>query len=109
MSDRLIDQHVRRDEACQDANWHEVRSLQKQIDEITPERHGLLASARGKQHEYRPDEAAPRARPKDKIGTVDDVILGDNGQVTGLIIGVGGFLGAGEKMSPWRLRPFAQR
>ena len=51
----------------------------------------------------------PRARPKDKIGTVDDVILGDNGQVTGLIIGVGGFLGAGEKMSPWRLRPFARR
>ena len=34
---------------------------------------------------------------KDKIGTVDDVIVGDNGQVTGLIIGVGGFLGAGEK------------
>jgi hypothetical protein len=34
---------------------------------------------------------------KDKIGTIDDVILGDNGQVTGLIVGVGGFLGAGEK------------
>ena len=34
---------------------------------------------------------------KDKIGTVDDVIIGDNGQVAGLIIGVGGFLGAGEK------------
>ena len=34
---------------------------------------------------------------KDKIGTVDDVIIGDNGQMTGLIIGVGGFLGAGEK------------
>jgi len=34
---------------------------------------------------------------KDKIGTVDDVIIGDNGQVTGLIIGVGGFLGAGQK------------
>ena len=34
---------------------------------------------------------------KDKIGTVDDVIIGDNGQVTGLIIGVGGLLGAGEK------------
>jgi hypothetical protein len=34
---------------------------------------------------------------KDKIGTVDDVIVGDNGQLTGLIIGVGGFLGAGEK------------
>jgi sporulation protein YlmC with PRC-barrel domain len=34
---------------------------------------------------------------KDKIGTVDDVILSDSGQATGLIIGVGGFLGAGEK------------
>ncbi len=34
---------------------------------------------------------------KDKLGTVDDVIIGDNGQITGLIIGVGGFLGAGEK------------
>ena len=34
---------------------------------------------------------------KDKIGTVDDVIIGDNGQITGLVIGVGGFLGAGEK------------
>jgi sporulation protein YlmC with PRC-barrel domain len=34
---------------------------------------------------------------KDKIGTVDDVIISENGQVTGLIIGVGGFLGAGEK------------
>jgi sporulation protein YlmC with PRC-barrel domain len=34
---------------------------------------------------------------KDKIGTVDDVILNDSGQVTGLIIGVGGFLGTGEK------------
>jgi sporulation protein YlmC with PRC-barrel domain len=36
-------------------------------------------------------------RAKDKIGTVDDVILNDSGQTTGLIIGVGGFLGAGEK------------
>src|ERR1700761_4780056 len=34
---------------------------------------------------------------KDKIGTVDDVVLNDSGQATGLIIGVGGFLGAGEK------------
>jgi sporulation protein YlmC with PRC-barrel domain len=34
---------------------------------------------------------------KNKIGTVDDVILNDSGQATGLIIGVGGFLGAGEK------------
>jgi hypothetical protein len=28
---------------------------------------------------------------------VDDDILGDNGQATGLIIGVGDFLGVGEK------------
>jgi sporulation protein YlmC with PRC-barrel domain len=34
---------------------------------------------------------------KEKIGAVDDVIINDGGQVTGLIIGVGGFLGAGEK------------
>ncbi|HTW54304.1 MAG TPA: PRC-barrel domain-containing protein [Stellaceae bacterium] len=34
---------------------------------------------------------------KDKIGSVDDVIVNDNGQVTGFIVGVGGFLGAGEK------------
>lgn len=32
-----------------------------------------------------------------KIGTVDDVIINGHGQVTGLIVGVGGFLGAGEK------------
>jgi sporulation protein YlmC with PRC-barrel domain len=34
---------------------------------------------------------------KDKIGTVDDVIVNDRGQISGLIIGVGGFLGVGEK------------
>jgi sporulation protein YlmC with PRC-barrel domain len=34
---------------------------------------------------------------KDKIGSVDDVIVSDNGQVTGFMVGVGGFLGAGEK------------
>jgi sporulation protein YlmC with PRC-barrel domain len=34
---------------------------------------------------------------RDKIGGVDDVIVNDSGQVTGFIIGVGGFLGAGEK------------
>jgi sporulation protein YlmC with PRC-barrel domain len=32
-----------------------------------------------------------------KIGTVDDVLLDKAGKVTALIIGVGGFLGAGEK------------
>ena len=32
-----------------------------------------------------------------KIGKIDDVLVSDNGQVSALIIGVGGFLGAGEK------------
>src|SRR5215472_1305957 len=34
---------------------------------------------------------------KHKIGTVDDVIVNEGGRITGLIIGVGGFLGVGEK------------
>jgi sporulation protein YlmC with PRC-barrel domain len=34
---------------------------------------------------------------QDKIGSVDDVIVSDSGQVTGFMVGVGGFLGAGEK------------
>ncbi len=32
-----------------------------------------------------------------KVGAVDDVLLDKAGKVTGLVIGVGGFLGAGEK------------
>jgi sporulation protein YlmC with PRC-barrel domain len=32
-----------------------------------------------------------------KIGDVDDVLVDKSGKVTGLVIGVGGFLGAGEK------------
>ena len=32
-----------------------------------------------------------------KLGSVDDVLINDQGQVTGLVIGVGGILGAGEK------------
>ena len=36
--------------------------------------------------------------PKEsKIGDVDDVLIDKSGKVTGLVIGVGGFLGAGEK------------
>jgi len=36
--------------------------------------------------------------PKEsKIGTIDDVLIDKSGKVTGLVIGVGGFLGAGEK------------
>ena len=34
---------------------------------------------------------------KEKIGTVDDVIASDDGQIQAFIIGVGGFLGMGEK------------
>src|SRR4029453_5823700 len=32
-----------------------------------------------------------------KIGDVDDVLLGADGKITALVIGVGGFLGIGEK------------
>jgi sporulation protein YlmC with PRC-barrel domain len=32
-----------------------------------------------------------------KIGQVSDVLVGPNGQINTLIVGVGGFLGAGEK------------
>jgi len=31
------------------------------------------------------------------VGTIDDLILGSGGQVEGVILGVGGFLGVGEK------------
>lgn len=32
-----------------------------------------------------------------KIGDVEDVLVDKSGKITGLVIGVGGFLGAGEK------------
>jgi sporulation protein YlmC with PRC-barrel domain len=32
-----------------------------------------------------------------KIGEVDDVLVGKNGMVTGLVVSVGGFLGVGSK------------
>jgi sporulation protein YlmC with PRC-barrel domain len=32
-----------------------------------------------------------------KIGKIDDVLVSDSGQVSALVVGVGGFLGAGEK------------
>jgi sporulation protein YlmC with PRC-barrel domain len=36
--------------------------------------------------------------PKEsKIGDIDDVLVDSAGKVTGLVVGVGGFLGAGEK------------
>jgi sporulation protein YlmC with PRC-barrel domain len=36
--------------------------------------------------------------PKEtKIGDIEDVLLDKAGKVTGLVVGVGGFLGAGEK------------
>jgi sporulation protein YlmC with PRC-barrel domain len=42
-----------------------------------------------KQNVYDPKES--------KIGSIDDVLVDKSGKVTGLVIGVGGFLGAGEK------------
>jgi len=32
-----------------------------------------------------------------KVGTIEDVLITDQGQIRGLVIGVGGFLGVGEK------------
>jgi sporulation protein YlmC with PRC-barrel domain len=43
---------------------------------------------------YKQDVYDPQ---QSKIGTVDDVLVDKSGRVTGLVIGVGGFLGAGEK------------
>jgi hypothetical protein len=37
------------------------------------------------------------ATKNNKIGKIDDVLISDTGQVNALVIGVGGFLGAGEK------------
>lgn len=42
-----------------------------------------------KQDVYNPQQS--------KIGSVDDVLVDKSGKVTALVIGVGGFLGAGEK------------
>ena len=36
-------------------------------------------------------------RADNKIGTVDDVLIDKQGRVTALVLGVGGFLGVGEK------------
>ena len=34
---------------------------------------------------------------QNKIGDVDDVLVDQSGKISGLVVGVGGFLGAGEK------------
>jgi sporulation protein YlmC with PRC-barrel domain len=43
---------------------------------------------------YKQDVYDPQ---QSKIGSVDDVLVDKSGKVTGLVVGVGGFLGAGEK------------
>src|ERR1700759_87903 len=43
---------------------------------------------------YKPAVYDPQ---ENKIGDVDHVLIDKSGKVTGLVIGVGGFLGAGEK------------
>ena len=44
-------------------------------------------------------------RSDNKLGTVDDVLIDKDGKITALIIGVGGFLGVGEKdvAAPFRM------
>jgi hypothetical protein len=41
----------------------------------------------------------------DKIGDINELLLDRNGSVQAIVIGVGGFLGMGEKMSRSRLAP----
>ena len=36
-------------------------------------------------------------RSNNKVGSIDDVLVSDNGQITAFMVGVGGFLGAGTK------------
>jgi sporulation protein YlmC with PRC-barrel domain len=43
---------------------------------------------------YKQDVYDPK---ESKIGKIDDVLVDKSGKVTGLVVGVGGFLGAGEK------------
>jgi sporulation protein YlmC with PRC-barrel domain len=63
-----------------------------------PATSGLLTTVPTSSHTvtdwYRQDVYDPS---HNKIGQVSDVLVGQNGQIDALIIGVGGFLGAGEK------------
>ncbi len=54
-----------------------------------PPPEGMSVTNYYKQSVYDPKES--------KIGEVDDVLLDKAGKVSGLVLGVGGFLGAGEK------------
>lgn len=40
---------------------------------------------------------ASAAEDAESVGEIDDIVIGENGQITAVIIGVGGFLGMGEK------------
>jgi PRC-barrel domain len=37
---------------------------------------------------------------KNSVGKIDDVLIDKSGKITALIVGVGGFLGVGEKDCP---------
>jgi sporulation protein YlmC with PRC-barrel domain len=41
--------------------------------------------------------AKVRSTDDENVGSVDDVIIDENGQVVAIIVGVGGFLGLGQK------------
>jgi hypothetical protein len=66
--------------------------------QLPPPTGGLLTTVPARSHTvadwYRQDVYDPSHA---KIGQISDVLVGQDGQVDALIIGVGGFLGAGEK------------
>lgn len=55
---------------------------------------GVPSSSKTVSDWYKQDVYDPS---QNSIGKIDDVLVSDGGQITALVIGVGGFLGAGEK------------
>jgi sporulation protein YlmC with PRC-barrel domain len=66
--------------------------------QLSPPAGGLLTAVPARSHTvadwYRQDVYDPS---HNKIGQISDVLVGQDGQIDALIIGVGGLLGAGEK------------
>jgi sporulation protein YlmC with PRC-barrel domain len=62
-----------------------------------PIHHALSRRRRGEQHCTNYYKQAVYDPKESKIGDIDDVLVDKSGKITGLVIGVGGFLGVGEK------------